>query len=74
MMSKKDYDAIAAAINMEMSASSGHPGLQYPIVQVADRIALHCAATNPEFDRARFLKACGVNPTCTNSAPKGGYK
>jgi len=30
--------------------------------RVAERLADHLAADNPQFDRERFLKACGVEP------------
>ena len=29
-------------------------------LHVAQHFAFHCADTNPRFDRARFLAACGV--------------
>jgi hypothetical protein len=59
-MTRKDYEAIAAAL-MEARFLSGQrtEGAQ----AVNDAAVLICdvmAADNPRFDRARFLKACGV--------------
>ena len=54
-MTKKDFEKLAAVIK------TGRTG---DIDPVADRMAHStadmCATLNPRFDRARFLKACGV--------------
>jgi hypothetical protein len=51
-MTRKDYVAIAAAI--------ARAQLNQDCQMVADCIADVMARDNPRFDRARFLKACGV--------------
>lgn len=62
-MTRKDYVAIArilASIRMpesEHQFTRGHEGARETI---ALDFAEHCATDNPRFDRARFLKACGI--------------
>lgn len=68
--SRKDYVAVAAIIKDEVAdlprlsngelASQKAEGIYVASVGIAQRIASHFAADNPAFDRARFLKACGV--------------
>jgi len=54
-MTRKDYVAIAAALaNVRTQATI--PSWQSCCEKIADAMA----ADNPRFDRARFLKACGV--------------
>ena len=64
-MTRKDYVAIAACIK----GTRGFVGaFELPIDRAArnavdlcaKELADHMAADNPRFDRARFLKACGV--------------
>ena len=55
-MTRKDYVAIAAAIKTADRYDDGEQ-IAAAIVQ---NIAGVMAADNPRFDRARFLKACGV--------------
>jgi hypothetical protein len=63
-MTRKDYEAIAAAIRS--TVIDGEHGIVTPdrelvaIAAVAGRIAAALASDNPAFDRARFLKACGL--------------
>lgn len=61
-MTRKDYVAIAAAIHRTgMTVCIGQPkAAEYALRLVATDIAATMAADNPRFDRARFLKACGV--------------
>jgi len=62
-MTKKDYEAIARALARQIdafpSAIENHAA-HCARAQTCSNIADHCAADNPRFDRARFLKACGV--------------
>jgi hypothetical protein len=66
-MSKKDYEAIARAIvaacddirNKEPDASQAD--MIDGATLAAEHIADYCRRTSESFDRARFLKACGVN-------------
>lgn len=61
-MTKKDFELIAAAIvstripydRVSLSA------YQLMLGAVAESLANALATTNPRFDRARFLAACGV--------------
>jgi hypothetical protein len=49
-MSKKDFNAIAAAL----ASMPDCPSKDVAVI----KIALHCAARNPNFDTARFKEAC----------------
>jgi hypothetical protein len=64
-MTKKHFEAIAAVLAETMSHETNDGA--YPdetairtITFIANRLANLCAAENPNFDRARFLRACGV--------------
>ncbi len=72
-MTKKDYAAIAAAINngtvmfpnaANESNADRHEafiaGANDQVKQLARRIADVMQADNPRFDRELFLKACGI--------------
>lgn len=62
-MTRKDYIAIAAAIQRARSASN-YRETQEAMLEMhtgcAHSIADALALDNPRFDRERFLKACGV--------------
>ena len=55
-MTRKDYVAIAAAIQGTAHHAALKPGATAIAVKLADMMQ----RDNPRFDRARFLKACGV--------------
>lgn len=63
-MTRKDYVAIAAALK---DAATTEFQAQFPVsadmmrLEIIGRIAGVFAQDNPRFDRARFLKACGVH-------------
>ncbi len=62
MLTKKYYEMIASAIAAE-HAQRKHWGEHVhneAIESIALNLASAFAADNPKFDRARFLKACGV--------------
>lgn len=68
-MTRKDYEAIAAAIRAEHDAwriekpeddAKMHQAASLTCGYIAQRIAEVMARDNRRFDRARFLKACGV--------------
>lgn len=61
-MTKKDYVVIAAAIRRTgMAITVGKkPSAEYALKLAATDIAATMANDNPRFNRARFLKACGV--------------
>lgn len=58
-MTRKDYVAIAAAIETAYRNAPGGNG-QAQIYALASAIADHMAADNARFDRERFMRACGV--------------
>jgi hypothetical protein len=66
MSSKKDYIAIAAIINGTrppvhvQTGTRGMSGDNYLLDTVARKLADVYAADNSEFNRSRFLTACGV--------------
>ena len=57
-MTRKDYVAIAAALNAVNDPADGNWAAA--VSAVAEAIADTMAADNPRFDRKRFLDACGV--------------
>lgn len=62
-MTRKDYVAIAAAITHAqavMEASRCTETAASALGTIAGTIADVMANDNPRFDRARFLKACGI--------------
>ena len=54
-MTKKDFEALAEVVCFAHSVEG-----PIPIAWWAHELADVCTKTNPRFDRARFLKACGV--------------
>jgi hypothetical protein len=59
-MTKKHFEALAAALRQSQIDFKGKFAEQVGSEDAARRIADVCARFNPNFDRARFLKACGV--------------
>ena len=63
-MTKKHFEALAAAL-FEAREHTGHnaswdDGVDAQWLKDVAVVADVCATTNPRFDRARFLAACGV--------------
>lgn len=56
-MSRKDYELIAGVISNSQGLTRG--GIMDTL---AERFADELAKENPRFDRAKFLKACKVQP------------
>lgn len=54
MTSRRDYDAIADAINTT-------PMSQRARDEIIDRLVLYFESTNPRFDPLRFRDACGAS-------------
>ena len=54
-MSKKDFEALAEVVRFASGCTEARS-----VEWWAHELADVCAKTNPRFDRARFLKACGV--------------
>lgn len=61
-MTRKDYALIASVIATEIAVcGDGDDGNgARAICSLAQEMADALRATNPQFDRARFLQACGV--------------
>lgn len=64
MLTRKDYKAIARYISETKPANGMPVDWQAGCYAACERIGLllanHFEADNPRFDRARFLKACGL--------------
>ena len=64
MMTKKHYEAIAAAFNAARydvkRKEYAQDDLQDGISYAAEHLADYLATENPRFDRERFLVACGL--------------
>ncbi len=61
-MTKQDFELIARTVRDEREAAMRGVVLSAKDAcdQMADAFARRLASTNPRFDRARFLRACGV--------------
>ena len=57
-MTKKDFELIAGVI--EKSDQTVMPVCVQSKVRIATFFAQALTGTNPRFDKARFLKACGI--------------
>ena len=63
MFTKKHYDYVAIAAAIRRVQEDGYVGddsCYGTIAEICKRLADYFAAENPKFNRARFLKACGV--------------
>ncbi len=60
-MTKKDYVVIAAVLDRIRLDFDMDGEDTVSLSLVAEELATALADTNPRFDRARFLTACGVN-------------
>lgn len=58
-MTKKDFELIAAAVVRTRAMYPGEAH-RYALNDVSMTLADALATTNPRFDRAKFLQACGV--------------
>lgn len=58
-MTKKDFELIAATIKDGIGINRANSAALATQQRIAERFATELAATNPRFDRERFLKACG---------------
>lgn len=58
-MTRRDFELIAATIRL-CGETAHSQTAQATVSDLANRFARALAVTNPAFDRARFLRACGV--------------
>lgn len=63
-MTKKDYVLIAAALERAVLACGKNADEITGVQRAAICLGNDLAQENPRFDRARFLKACGVAVSC----------
>jgi len=64
MLSRKHYKAIAETIKEHYHGNNGPNGTtteQYVICNIASDLAHYFATDNPQFNRQKFLDACGLN-------------
>jgi hypothetical protein len=64
-MTRKDFQLIADVLRYDMDHAELYPDAAIRKAGCADRakrMARALSTTNPNFDRDRFLTACGVNP------------
>lgn len=61
-MTKKHFIAIAAEIRQALRESCD-VSESYGIEKMAIRLCTTFKSANPNFDRSRFLAACGVDPS-----------
>jgi hypothetical protein len=66
-MSKKDFEAIAAAVNQNIN-QTGNSSDKQAIIRV---LANTFGSINPNFDRARFFNACGYDTLCVSRFYQG---
>jgi hypothetical protein len=59
-MTKKHYEAIASIIANKVKNPSHN---KITLYVVATEMSHYFQNDNPKFNRARFLTACGINPT-----------
>lgn len=60
-MTRKDYEAFAAAFRPLVIRSASEPLTEYhTMMLVVGKTADIFARDNPHFDRARFYTACGI--------------
>ena len=63
-MSRKDFELIAAVLREAHDQTDASSTARLLTDSLAEDFAHALARTNDRFDRARFLRACGV-PSCT---------
>ena len=63
MFAHRHYEHIAAAIRERMESIDGAGNECFVLDRLARHMADGFAIDNPNFNRERFLKACGVTPS-----------
>lgn len=63
-MTKKDFQALARALHLAMPLIDAEPyNRKNTWLRCVKYVADVCAASNPRFDRARFIEACETGKT-----------
>ncbi len=57
-LTRQDFNSIAESMKQRVEHSNHHP----EVVKVIEDLAVALRSTNPRFDKARFLWACGITP------------
>jgi hypothetical protein len=75
-MRKKDYELIATAVYQSQLWVWGcgyykkspkiSKGVELAREHIAKMLAFHLQDTNPQFDRVKFLRACGIDKSYTD--------
>lgn len=60
IMSKKHYIAISNILKERLAANAHGPGYG-AIKSIVEKLADYMKSDNPNFDRSRFLEACGIS-------------
>lgn len=58
-MSKRHFEALAAIIDNTRQHVEGGYTARGAMLEIAQHVAEVCRNENPQFDRARFMAACG---------------
>lgn len=62
-MTKKDFTAIASIVKKNDPVTTGHGRVTDALLTLTQDLASHFARDNKQFDRARFMLACGFKAT-----------
>lgn len=66
-LSKKDYVAVAHMLAVLMDRAKDWPKEERQVIErIGHDMAMYFASQSQAFDRARFLKACGIDRTYEN--------
>lgn len=65
MMTRQDFEVIAQSIKRTVDVAKANSAADQSRIEgvkmAVNAVSDACAASNPRFDRARFLTACGIN-------------
>ncbi len=61
MMTRKDFEALAASLARAQNAAS-NPAIRAGVALATIKVAAALAPSNPRFDRQRFMKAAVLKP------------
>lgn len=59
-VSRQTFEALATAIRRQIDIYGQDRTVVTTCEEIANEAADHFAVSNPRFDRARFMKACGL--------------